>query len=493
MGRHGIKYFGCPTRMTRRRLEELTANPRSAWWLREPGQKPHLLGRPRLTRPERASRHHCHGLILVSVLAAALYAALLGGGQALTSAGTLPAILPSNTGPAPPAALVTADTAALQPSTAPQPPTAPLSVAAPDVVRPTAVSALAASPTATPPPRLDRCEPAPSSSLYCVYTVAPGDTLSDIALEFGLRETEDGVSAAEMLAQSNKPDVINSDEIVPGQKLRIPVVSGIIHTVFGTQTLDAVAIGYSVTVESIASLPVNDVRSIFLVAGQELIVPDPKQLPVAALTSPPAPGPSQSLGTTPSPTPETPTPEATSEATATPTPEAAHEATATATPTETATPTATASATPTATEHPATETPTPSATPQQAPSSSGFIWPASGPISSYFGPYHPLGIDIDFYTDPNQAVRAAAAGTVTVAGGDACCSYGYYIIVDHGNGFSTLYAHLSQFASGIERGAEVDQGDVIGYGGHTGYATGNHLHFEVRWHDAVVNPLTYLP
>ena len=78
---------------------------------------------------------------------------------------------------------------------------------------------------------------------------------------------------------------------------------------------------------------------------------------------------------------------------------------------------------------------------------SGFIWPASGPISSYFGPSHPLGIDIDFFANPNQAVGAAAAGTVTFAGGDACCSYGYYVIIDHGNGFETLYGHFSSSRS----------------------------------------------
>jgi murein DD-endopeptidase MepM/ murein hydrolase activator NlpD len=157
-------------------------------------------------------------------------------------------------------------------------------------------------------------------------------------------------------------------------------------------------------------------------------------------------------------------------------------------------------------EAPPTETPTPlsptaTATPRRQPtatptprppaSRTGFIWPAAGPISSYFGPSHPLGIDIDFYANPNQPVRAAAAGTVTFAGGDACCSYGLYVIIDHGNGFSTLYAHFSAIA--VRTGQRVSQGQVIGAGGHTGYATGDHLHFEVRRDDLVVNPLNYLP
>jgi murein DD-endopeptidase MepM/ murein hydrolase activator NlpD len=88
-------------------------------------------------------------------------------------------------------------------------------------------------------------------------------------------------------------------------------------------------------------------------------------------------------------------------------------------------------------------------------------------------------------------VVAAAAGTVTFAGGNPCCSYGLYVVVDHGNGFTTLYAHLSQIA--FAQGQRVTQGQLLGLGGRTGYATGNHLHFEVRLNGAVVNPLSVLP
>ena len=95
-----------------------------------------------------------------------------------------------------------------------------------------------------------------------------------------------------------------------------------------------------------------------------------------------------------------------------------------------------------------------------------------------------------------QAARATAGPTaagqaVVFAGGDACCSYGYYVIIDHGNGFETLYGHFSKIA--VSTGQKVTQGQTIGYGGHTGYATGDHLHFEVHLNGAIVNPLTYLP
>ena len=121
----------------------------------------------------------------------------------------------------------------------------------------------------------------------------------------------------------------------------------------------------------------------------------------------------------------------------------------------------------------------------------GFIWPISGPISSYFSPNHPLGIDIDLFGEAGPPIAAAKAGTVSFAGGNPCCSYGYYVVVDHGDGWQTLYAHLSGIAVSV--GQKVAQGQLLGYGGTSGYSTGTHLHFEVHKNGAVVNPLTYLP
>jgi murein DD-endopeptidase MepM/ murein hydrolase activator NlpD len=124
-------------------------------------------------------------------------------------------------------------------------------------------------------------------------------------------------------------------------------------------------------------------------------------------------------------------------------------------------------------------------------SRAGFIWPATGPLSSRFGPSHPLGIDIDLYNNRNSPIGAAAAGTVTFAGGNTCCSYGLYVVVDHGNGYTTLYAHLSRISVSV--GERVSQGEVLGSGGRTGYATGDHLHFEVHYNGAIINPMNVLP
>ena len=73
-------------------------------------------------------------------------------------------------------------------------------------------------------------------------------------------------------------------------------------------------------------------------------------------------------------------------------------------------------------------------------------------------------------------------------------SYGNHILIDHGNGYFTLYAHLSKFASGLSVGSVVERGQQIGYIGMTGSATGPHLHYEIRTckgFNCVTNPLNY--
>ena len=87
---------------------------------------------------------------------------------------------------------------------------------------------------------------------------------------------------------------------------------------------------------------------------------------------------------------------------------------------------------------------------------------------------------IDICAGAGEGVMAAADGIVTVTNGlDSWGgSYGYYIQIDHGGGLETLYAHCSSIC--VTTGQQVQAGEVIGYVGHTGRATGNHLHFEVH-------------
>ncbi|MYB41292.1 MAG: M23 family metallopeptidase [Chloroflexi bacterium] len=118
-----------------------------------------------------------------------------------------------------------------------------------------------------------------------------------------------------------------------------------------------------------------------------------------------------------------------------------------------------------------------------------FSWPTRNVITSYFGPSHPLGIDIS--APVGTPIRASAAGTVVFVGGAACCSYGLYVEVAHGGGFTTLYAHLRNFA--VKHGDAVEAGTVLGHAGLTGRTSGPHLHFELKVNGVRRNPLLYLP
>jgi murein DD-endopeptidase MepM/ murein hydrolase activator NlpD len=123
-------------------------------------------------------------------------------------------------------------------------------------------------------------------------------------------------------------------------------------------------------------------------------------------------------------------------------------------------------------------------------SNRGFIWPLNGAINSPYGPrwgrMH-TGIDIDGYT--GQPIVAAKEGQVIMAG--SYSGYGNAVIIDHGGGYSTLYAHLSAFNT--SSGSSIGQGEILGYVGCTGNCYGDHLHFEVRVNGSPVDPMPYLP
>ena len=106
-----------------------------------------------------------------------------------------------------------------------------------------------------------------------------------------------------------------------------------------------------------------------------------------------------------------------------------------------------------------------------------FEFPVCGAISSYFSVEHPLGIDIDTYNNPNPQVKAASSGKVIFSGGDACCSYGLHVVLEHEQEAFTLYAHMSTL--GVMEGDKVTTGQAIGVVGNTGYSTSEHLHFEI--------------
>jgi murein DD-endopeptidase MepM/ murein hydrolase activator NlpD len=125
------------------------------------------------------------------------------------------------------------------------------------------------------------------------------------------------------------------------------------------------------------------------------------------------------------------------------------------------------------------------------------LWPVTGPITSSFGEredpilgngegeFHP-GIDISGQL--GTPIHAAADGVIVSA--ELVNGYGRMVTIDHGHGVQTLYGHMSGFA--VTVGQTVSRGEVIGYIGHSGRTTGNHVHYEVRIHNTPVNPHKYL-
>ncbi len=278
--------------------------------------------------------------------------------------------------------------------------------------------------------QLPTSTPAPSLP-FSLYTVASGDTASAISARFGIQ--------LKYLLAANA-DLRDGELLTVGQMLIVPNSNGVLYHVAYGETLSAVAARFGVTVQDILNWQANGIVSADQVSdGQLVFVPN---------GAPPA-------SILPQPT-----------------------AVAVAVAANVSVPPVVASE--------------PAPAPATGPSSDhGLIWPVTGPISSYMGPSHPLGIDIDLFATPYTDVHAATSGTVTFAGGNACCSYGYYVIAMSPGGIETLYAHFSSIAVSI--GQHVSQGEVLGVSGCTGNCTGNHLHFEVIDNGVRVNPLSYLP
>jgi murein DD-endopeptidase MepM/ murein hydrolase activator NlpD len=289
---------------------------------------------------------------------------------------------------------------------------------------------------------------APPANLppYQVHTVVEGDTLDSIASRYGI---------AVGYLTANNPGIHDADFLTLGQNLLIPAGNGILHEVRFGEALSDIATRYGVTVDDIAAFGPNGIENVDDITENDLVY-----VPNARLEIPPAGGPAAE------PAPEANPP----------------------------------------TDAPAEPAPEESAPPEDASSEddggggivaggassgAGLIWPVVGPISSYYGPSHPLGIDIDGFNLAGAAIGAATSGTVVFAGGNACCSYGLYVVVVSPDGIETLYGHLSSIS--VSEGETVAQGEQVGIIGSTGYSTGRHLHFEVIDNGTRVNPLDYLP
>ncbi len=241
------------------------------------------------------------------------------------------------------------------------------------------------------------------------YEVLGGDTLASIGKKFDI--------SVDTIKWANN---LKTDTIKPGQMLKIPPVTGVVHKVASGDNVYSIAKKYSTDAQKIVNFPFNDFADLdtfSLTQGQILYVPDgvieeekPKYIAQRTVTQIQA----------------------------------------------------------------------------GVKGTSNFIWPASGAISQYPVWYH-MAVDIENASAP--PILAADTGTVTYSG---CLQWGYgcHIIVDHDNGYQSLYAHMSSL--GVSAGEAVSQGQTIGRMGSTGRSTGTHLHFEVRSGGTLLNPLNFL-
>ncbi len=248
------------------------------------------------------------------------------------------------------------------------------------------------------------------------YRVVEGDTVSSIALKFG-------VSIDTIMWQNNLKTV---DAIKVGQLLEILPITGVEHKVKRGETIYSIAKYYNVDAQNIIDYPFNTFtndETYSLAAGQTLLVPDgikPSEVIIDTLrysvksVAPAVPG---------------------------------------------------------------------------VVGEGQFNWPTVGIISQKFSWYH-SGVDIANRSGPS--VLAAASGTVITAGWNPG-GYGNYVIIDHGNGYHTLYGHMVTGSIIVKVGQVVKQGQKIGQMGSTGRSTGTHLHFEIRKASGgFIDPLTML-
>lgn len=240
------------------------------------------------------------------------------------------------------------------------------------------------------------------------YVVRGGDTLETIAKRFDV--------SVDTIKWAND---LKTNIIKPGQQLKIPPVTGVVHKVVAGDTVYSIAKKYGVNAQNIVNYIWNefvDQDTFALRPGQILFVPDGVIKP-----------PSQPI--------------------------------------------------------------IPKIVPQVlagARGNSNFIWPTSGIITQYAVSYH---MALDIANSFGTSILAADSGTVVYAG---CINWGYgcHVIIDHGNGYQSLYAHLSRYD--VEVGDSVSQGKQIGLMGSTGRSTGPHLHFEIRSQGQLLNPLNFL-
>jgi len=258
------------------------------------------------------------------------------------------------------------------------------------------------------------------------YRVVRGDALFSIAKQFNIKP--------ETVLYSNK-DTLNDDphSLSPGMQLIIPPVDGLYYTWKSTDTVDGVAKEFKTTPDDILYFPGNklDVTDPKIDSGTLVMIPGGHRelIDWASFI------PTVSRGKTGAGT---------------------------------------------GTSNIGTQSC------NGGPVGSGFIWPTNGPHTVSGNDYGPGHLGIDISAPSGTPVLAASSGVVVIAQGGYNYGYGNFVEIDHGNGYATIYAHLSQINVGVCQG--VGAGELIGLAGSTGNSTGSHLHFEIRLGGANLNP-----
>lgn len=265
---------------------------------------------------------------------------------------------------------------------------------------------------------------------FVIYTTRPGDTVSGIATRYG-------IEVGTLL--DNNPTVADKNLIALGQDLVIPLADGIMHKVASGETLSSIVDQYdNITVETALNFRSNGISDPNnLEPGTYVLLPGATRKPPPPPPPPPEDNSSDGGGSTPVFSGEGP------------------------------------------------------------PASGGMF---SSPLLAHNGVSDPFGvprgagrihegIDLMLYGYHHSPIFAACSGTVSRVE-YLTYSYGYHVIIDCGDGWTTLYAHMSQID--VVPGQAVAQGDPLGYSGVTGFTTGEHLHFEIRHDGTPVNPAQYI-